>query len=92
MLVRWTDTATRDLTRVCDYTRRQYGPEQARQLALRIYEAAGSLSQYPQLGRLGRKADTREFVFSGLPFLAIYRVHKNVVEIVRILHGAQKWP
>jgi hypothetical protein len=28
----------------------------------------------------------------GLPFLAIYRVQEDVVEINRILHGAQKWP
>jgi plasmid stabilization system protein ParE len=29
---------------------------------------------------------------SGSPFLAIYRVRKDVIEIARILHGAQKWP
>jgi plasmid stabilization system protein ParE len=31
-------------------------------------------------------------VFPGLPFLAVYRVGEEVVEIDRILHGAQKWP
>jgi plasmid stabilization system protein ParE len=29
---------------------------------------------------------------SGLPYLAVYRVHEDTVEIVRILHGAQAWP
>jgi toxin ParE1/3/4 len=92
MRVRWTDAAARDLTGICDYTQRQYGPEQARQLALRIYEAVGSLCQFPNAGRLGRKPGTRELVFSGIAFLAVYRVRKDVVEIARILHGAQRWP
>jgi len=36
--------------------------------------------------------NTRELVFPGLPFLAVYRVREGAVEINRILHGAQKWP
>jgi hypothetical protein len=31
-------------------------------------------------------------VFSGLPFLAVYRVREDVIVLDRILHGAQKWP
>jgi plasmid stabilization system protein ParE len=31
-------------------------------------------------------------VISGTPFLAVYRFHNEVIEIARILHGAQKWP
>jgi plasmid stabilization system protein ParE len=27
-----------------------------------------------------------------LPFVVVYRVTKNAVEIVRLLHGAQRWP
>jgi plasmid stabilization system protein ParE len=27
-----------------------------------------------------------------LPYIAIYRVRAEVIEIARILHGAQKWP
>jgi toxin ParE1/3/4 len=92
MRVRWTDAARRDLTDICDYTLERLGPEQARKLALRIYEALGSLPQFPNVGRLGRKAGTRELVISGVPFLAIYRVRKEVIEVARILHGAQRWP
>ena len=28
----------------------------------------------------------------GLPFVIIYRVCDDAIEITRILHGAQKWP
>jgi plasmid stabilization system protein ParE len=27
-----------------------------------------------------------------LPFLAVYRIRAEIIEINRILHGAQKWP
>jgi toxin ParE1/3/4 len=92
MSVRWTEAAARDLTSICDYTEEHSGPEAARKVALRVYEAVGSLLQFPYLGRPGRKPGTRELVLSGLPFLAIYRVREDVIEIARILHGAQQWP
>ena len=92
MRIRWTEPAALDLTRVCDYTEEHDGPVAARRTALRIYEAVSALTQFPRRGRLGRKPGTRELVFSGLPFLAVYRVGEEVVEINRILHGAQKWP
>ncbi|MBZ5634197.1 MAG: type II toxin-antitoxin system RelE/ParE family toxin [Acidobacteriia bacterium] len=38
------------------------------------------------------KADTRELVMTNLPYVVIYRVGENVVEVIRILHGAQDWP
>ena len=82
----------RDLTGICDYTEQHSGPEAARKVVLRVYEAVGSLVQFPHLGRPGRKPGTRELVLSGLPFLAIYRGREDVIEIARILHGAQRWP
>lgn len=92
MRIRWTEPAARDLTNICDYTREHNGPEAARKLALRVYEAVGSLLKFPHIGRGGRKRDTRELVISGIPFLAVYRVRQDVIEVARILHGAQKWP
>ncbi len=92
MRIRWTEPAARDLTGICDYIEEQDGPVAARRVAIRIYEAVDTLTRFPLRGRLGRKPDTRELVFPGLPFLAIYRVREDVVEINRILHGAQKWP
>ena len=92
MRIRWTEPATRDLTNICDYTRERFDPSRARQTALQIRDGISSLAAFPNLGRPGRKTGTRELVFSGLPFLAIYRGREEVVEIVRILHGAQRWP
>lgn len=92
MRIRWTQPAAHDLTQICEYTEERDGPAAARRLALRIHDAIGQLATFPHSGRPGRKPDTRELVFAGLPFLAVYRVRGNAIEIGRILHGAQKWP
>jgi toxin ParE1/3/4 len=39
------------------------------------------------IGRPGRVSGTRELAISGTPYLAVYRVQNNRVEILRILHG-----
>lgn len=64
----------------------------ARRFALAVYESADSLKEMPNRGRKGRKANTREMIISGFPFVIIYRAGKEAVEIVRILHSAQQWP
>jgi toxin ParE1/3/4 len=92
MRIRWTQPAARDFTRICDYTGERDGPAAARRVALAIHEGISSLMQFPQRGRPGRKLHTRELVFSGLPFLVVYRIREDVIEINRILHGAQQWP
>lgn len=92
MRIRWTEPAARDLTEICDYIEQHDGRSTARRVALAIYQGVGSLVQFPNRGRPGRKPHTRELVFAGLPFLAIYRVREGVIEINRILHGARNWP
>lgn len=92
MLVRWTEPAVRDFTHICDYISAHGSPVAARRVALAIYKSINTLADFPELGRTGRKADTRELVFSGLPYIAIYRIGENGIEVLRILHAAQQWP
>jgi toxin ParE1/3/4 len=90
--LRWTEPAFQDLKDICDYIGERDGPAAARRIALKIYESLNSLLEFPRRGRHGRKPDTRELVFSGLPWLAIYRIHEDAIEVNRILHGAQRFP
>jgi toxin ParE1/3/4 len=92
MRVRWTKPASDDFTQVCDYTNERFGQAQARRVALTIYDHIESLRTHPNKGRPGRKPGTREVTIPQFPFVVIYRVQSNVIEITRILHGAQKWP
>jgi plasmid stabilization system protein ParE len=59
---------------------------------MQILDSIDALKKMPLMGRIGRKPNTRELGMTGLPFITIYRVREDVIEILRILHGAQKWP
>jgi len=92
MRIRWTQPASRDLTQICDYLSKEDDPATARRVAILIYERVHTLREFPKLGRPGRKANTRELIFTDLPYLAIYRLRGDAIEILRILHGARVWP
>ena len=62
----------------------------ARQVAKTLYDGAMSLEAMPHRGRGGRIAGTRELVFA--PYVIVYRVEAESVEILRIYHNAQDWP
>jgi toxin ParE1/3/4 len=93
MRIRWTEPAARDLTNICDYTEEHDGPDSRPPRRAPNLRGHSALSRsFHAVAGPGRKPGTRELVFPGLPFLAVYRVGEEVVEIDRILHGAQKWP
>jgi len=89
MRVRWTTDAADDLERICDVA--ETSPDAARRIAKPIVEGVASLRTFSNRGRSGRVAGTREFVFSPLPFVAVYEVNDEV-HVLRILHGSQRWP
>ena len=91
MQLRWTEEAAADLDAIADYLFEQT-PVHARRIVLEIYESPEILTSFPLRGRLGRKPGTRELVLPSLPYILIYTVSDNLIYIVRILHGAQKYP
>jgi toxin ParE1/3/4 len=58
----------------------------------RIRAAVDQLAEYPSMGRVGRVPLTRELIIGGTPWIIVYRVRAEMVEIIRVLHGAQSWP
>ena len=91
MHLRWSPDAADDLEAIVLHIR-EASPDTARRIALELYAGIGRLTEYPQMGRPGRVAGTRELALPGMPWLAIYRVSGEVIEIVRVLHGRQRWP
>jgi addiction module RelE/StbE family toxin len=91
MRVRWTTDAADDLERICDYIAKSR-PESARRVAQSVVEGIGTLETFPRLGRSGRVRGTRELTFPPLPFVAVYEVRDEEIVVLRILHGAQRWP
>ncbi len=91
MTVRWSPEAGADFAAIVEYIRKQ-NPSAADRVAGAIYDGCASLASFPRKGRLGRTKGTRELVLSPLPFIVVYRVGEEAVEIARVLHGAQRWP
>lgn len=85
----WTRAAIPDLTNAREYIAGE-NPEAAREIALRIVDASERIRQFPEIGRVGRVSGTRELVVAGTQYLIVYRLKKNAVHFVRVLHGRQK--
>ena len=91
MIIRWLKTATRTCFAQLDHIA-QDNTAAAVRLDEKIEQQIDLLAQYPEMGRIGRVQGTRELVIGRTPFIAVYRVQTGRIEILRILHGAQKWP
>jgi len=91
MRIRWLRTALRNLDQHANYIARD-DPAAARNAVQRIEAAANRLTEYPSLGRVGRVPLTREVIVGGTPWIIVYRVRADVVEVIRVLHAAQLWP
>jgi toxin ParE1/3/4 len=83
--------AEQDLEAACDYVQ-QDSQNAAKQLVGRIFSAVGMLTHHPLAGRQGRVHGTRELVVAGTPYIVAYRVHREEIQILAILHGARRWP
>ena len=91
MRIVWTELAVTDLAAARAYIAQDNPPAADRQVE-RVLAAVAGLLQFPEIGRPGRRAGTRELVINRTPYIAAYRVRGEVIEILRIMHGRQRWP
>lgn len=91
MHIRWSTEAAEDLERIGLYIRER-NPAAARRVVKTIYDGIAALKSFPERGRIGRVEGSRELLFPSLPYIAVYRVIGQTVEVSRIYHGAQDWP
>lgn len=91
MQLRWSEEAADDLERIANYLFEKT-PQHAPELVRTVYNAPHALLTSPHRGRPGKKEGTRELVLSPLPYIVVYRIAGDAIHLVRILHGAQKWP
>ncbi|MDI1365300.1 MAG: type II toxin-antitoxin system RelE/ParE family toxin [bacterium] len=87
----WTRAALHDLAEARAWIAADSPNAAAGQVA-RIVAAVAKLIDFPEAGRIGRRVGTRELVIPRTPFLIAYRVKPDVVEVLRLLHGAKRWP
>jgi toxin ParE1/3/4 len=89
--IRWSPSAEGDLLELLRFIGASDIPA-----AFKVYdeirEQSSVLEAYPFIGRSGRVAGTRELVVTRTPYIIAYRVSSEGVDILRVLHGARKWP
>ena len=92
MNILWSPEAIEDLNSLRAYIA-QDNPPAARGVVLHIMHSIEQLlPNNPQMGRPGRVPGTRELVIPKTPFIVPYRLQRNVIQILRVYHGARRWP
>ncbi len=91
MKIKWSPESEDDLAAIYDYIAAD-NPAAADRVEQRLLDAADGLSMFPNRGRTGRLEGTRELVLSGSPYLIIYQIRTDALYIVRLMHGARRWP
>jgi toxin ParE1/3/4 len=88
--ISWTSRSLRQL----DHTHAYYAEIDVR-LAARMYKAIQRaprrLARFPASGRKGHVPGTLELVVPDAPFVIVYRVTSDAVEILSVFHTATHW-
>jgi toxin ParE1/3/4 len=88
----WSPEAVADLAELRAYIE-QDDPAAAQRIALRIIHSVETLlPNNPGMGRPGRVPGTRELVIPRTPFIVPYRLVGDTIQVLRVFHGARKWP
>jgi addiction module RelE/StbE family toxin len=90
MRIRWTVPAAEDLETIKNYLEK-HSPHFAEATVRTIYQRVRSLKTTPYRGRPGHRTGTRELTVTPLPYVVVYAVKAEAVEILHIYHGAQDW-
>jgi toxin ParE1/3/4 len=88
----WSPEAIDDLAALRAYIE-QDDPAAALRVALHIVQNVETLlPNNLDMGRPGRVPGTRELVIPNTPFIVPYRVVGDTIQVLRIFHGARRWP
>jgi toxin ParE1/3/4 len=86
----WSLAALRHLREAHEYIKFDNPSAAARQIEL-IEANVNHLRAFPMIGRTGRRAGTRELPISDTPYIVVYRLKEESVQILAVLHGSRSW-
>ena len=89
MNIRYKARALRNLEQIHGHIAKD-DPAAASRTIARIVQSIGRLSRFPWSARTGIVVGTRILVIPGLPYVAIYRVRDEYVDVIAILHTARR--
>ena len=89
MRIRWLILSLNDMKEISEFIG-QRNERAAGKTVNSIRENVNKLQSHSGLGRPGRVPGTRELLIN--PFIVPYRVQKEEIQILRVLHTSRKWP
>ena len=92
MIVHWTETAIKHLTAIHQYIA-QDSPLYAQRVTDKIIRRSEQIAVFPQSGRRVPEYDdpnTREIIEP--PYRLIYRIKADQIDVLAVIHGAQRFP
>lgn len=64
----------------------------AARIKTELLRRVATLKRFPFSGKPGREPNSRELVIVGTPYLVVYAVELDVVQIMHVIHTSQQWP
>jgi toxin ParE1/3/4 len=92
MRLLWTEPALADLAALHEHISQDDAAAADQTLNRILLLAETQLSRMPESGRFGRVPGTRELVVTGSPYFLPYRIVGDTIQILRVIHGARRWP
>lgn len=89
--INWTESAFKDLTDVLRYFEDRKEPDVGRMPVAKIHRATDTLRTFPHAGRVGLLKGTRELIIPHIPYFLVYMMHRNVVDVLRVMHTSKLW-
>lgn len=89
MKVRFLKRAVQDLINIEAFTRKE-SPRGAARVGARIRKRADDLAQFPEQGTPSDKAGVRQLYVPKTPYIIIYRIKSDEVQIITILHTSNR--
>ena len=92
MIIVWSPEAINDLAALRAYIAED-DPAAAQRVVFHIIRGIEQLlAGQPHMGRAGRVPGTRELVVSRTPYIVLYRIWNNRLQVLRVYHSVRKWP
>jgi toxin ParE1/3/4 len=91
MKVRFSFAGRADIQNIFDFIAAE-NPQVASRVVSKIQNSSLQLRQFPFSGRIGAINGTREIIIPRLPFIMVYRIVDETVEIIAVFHTAQDKP
>jgi toxin ParE1/3/4 len=91
MQVVWTEIAGTDLDAIVSYIADE-SVSNAVAFDARVRDRVRMLSDFPDMGRVGRFEWSLELIIPHDRCVVVYRLQGKRVEVLRVIHGGREWP